>query len=363
MNEPEVKEENQPEVKEPLESEAIAKELDALEQKLDSEANPKPEEKNEEAVPPAKVEEKAAEGAEDEEPIPDKPGKEWFFKERQKRKQQREQFEAKILELSEKTKTLEERVSKPAEETLEKQERPQAQAGDIFRIYAKAANGEFTGNDQMGLSAEEQNARCLALAKQAILEEYDSSELEQVVREAHGGMFGSQGAEIAQMANQALSLALVRERKSERQEGVEREAQLKEKQQAEAEAQEMYTKYPAFKDKDSPEFKHISIWATKWAGESDAQGKITKAGKLSPEQVKHVVAHPMLLAELVLQDYRAGLYEGVLAQKQQLETKIDRSRQPEAGGRPSSVSGNVEPNSSAEILRKLQDQFPGAIPD
>jgi len=332
----------------------------AVEEQEQKEADQKPEEKVDAALPAVKADDqKADEPAvveqakqEDDEAIPDKPDKNWFIKERQKRKELKAEYEAQLKALQDRLQAVEEAAKQPAKETEKKQ--GDVNPAEIFRLHARAKLGEFQGDPAKGMSAEEQNALVLKHAQSAIEREFDVDEIEKVLIDASDGKFGPYSAEIAEVAKSALPLAMRREQKSAMEMSKQQALVEEMRKTAQAELEQVVVKYPQFKDQTSDEYKHVAKWNLKWVGEIDPKtGRITKPGLLDPEAAQRVLTHPAVHAELVLQDLAAEKYRGTLAQKQRLESSIVKSRQPESGGRPSSSSAH-EPGSSNAILAELE---------
>lgn len=289
---------------------------------------------------------------EDDEPIPDKPGKEWFIRERQKRRELKAEYDARVKELQDRLQSVEGRVSEAAQQKPTSTA-PQVRASEVFRLYAKAKLGEFTGDAQKGMSAEEQNALVLRHAQSAIEREFSVDEIEEVLNDAAGGKLGPYSAEVAEAAKLALPIAMLRERKTQGESDKQRTVVEAMRRTAEQEIAKVVEKYPAFKDSNSEEYKHVAKWNAKWVGEIDPSGKITKPGLLSEDMARHVLTHPALHAELVLQDLASERYHTTAAENQRLKSQVEKTRQPESPSRPQ-AGGEPHPGSSEAILAELE---------
>ena len=364
-----------PAVETPKESDAILEKIDKLEAELDTGAKPKPTpaEKQEVAAPPAqaKPEEKPPVQAETKPPEPgptededdlvppDKRDNSWYARQRRKGREERDKriaAEAKAAELEKRVSELSSRqqADQPPKQGTSVQGDPRA--ADVFRVYAKAKAGEFTGNSTLNLSADEQNARVAQEAMRAIEHEFDVSDIETVLDEAGRGMFGVHSDEIAQAARSALPLAIARELKRRDSDESERANASVAQERRLAELRETVSAHPEFKDESSPVFKHIDPWMKKYVGEFTQDGKLVKPGLMPMEAARFVLEHPMVQAQLVKNDYFASQYSALLAEKQRLESQLNQSRQPESGGRPAGAGGS-EAAGSRGILAKIEEQF------
>jgi hypothetical protein len=225
----------------------------------------------------------------------------------------------------------------------------------VFRVYAKAKAGEFAGNLEMGLSADEQNVRVLQSSRDAIEREFSVSDLREAINDANKGLFGVYSDEIASVARQALPLALAREMSNQEEVQKYRKDQEQETAKRIEELRQTVEKHPEFKDSNNPIYKHVEPWMKKWIGESDSAGRITKPGLLAPQVSQFILQHPLVQAELVKQDFYSTQFTSTLSEKQRLETEINKLRQPESGGHPAGSSS--EPTGSAATKAKLEAEF------
>ena len=358
---------------EPTPSEITMGKIEALADKMEKDVKPEakpaenvvvpPTEEKPKETPVAEPEKKAATPevkppSEDEDDLvpPEKRDNSWYARQRRKYQHERDErikAEARLAE-------VEKQREQPLRQTPDQTPTPgnresDVKASDVFRVYAKAKAGEFAGNPTLGLSADEQNVRVLQSSRAAIDKEFDVSELQEALDDAEKGLFGVYSEEIANAARQALPLALAREMKKTSTQQSEKEKFEASQAQRMTELRETVEKHPEFKDDKSPIFKHIKPWTDKWIGEFDAKGNLVKKGLMDPQVGLFVLQHPMMQAELVKQDYYSGQYSMTLAEKQRLETVINKSRQPESGGRPAGAESAL--GGSAAIKAKLEEQF------
>ena len=357
-----LEQEQAPKVEQGDELPKLEAQLEAIVEKAEKEETVQPSVEEVKADLPAvkkeepKVEPTAVEPAkqDEEEEVPEQPTKEWFIRERQKRAKQKEEFAAQLAEMQSKLQAVETTVKETRVGPKDEKGQRDVDPTEIFRLHAKAKLGEFQGDTARGMTAEEQNALVLKHSQSAIEREFDVDEIEKVLADAKEGKLGPYSAEVEEIARQALPMAMLRERRQAGEATRQQQSFDQLRRNAEAELASVVEKYPKFKDSSSDEYKHVAKWNAKWVGEIDpSTGKITKPGLLAPEVASHVLSHPAVHAELVLQDLAAQRYQGTLAEKNRLETVVSKTRQPESGGRPASGS-KQEPGSADAILAELE---------
>tara|TARA_R110000822_G_scaffold24827_4_gene75429 strand:- start:4249 stop:5337 length:1089 start_codon:yes stop_codon:yes gene_type:complete len=227
-----------------------------------------------------------------------------------------------------------------AKEAPSQNEVQQATASDVMVALVKAKLGELDD----GVDSE----MVTRLAEEAISLDLSSSELTSVLAEARKGQLGENSDLIAAEVQQAILIAQDRERsdvigeETSSREHQEELNQLNENRIAELKTIE--THMPEFVNPDSPEFKAIPEWMERNIGTFDADGKIAKAGIMSPSVAQYMIAHPIEICKQVAQE----VSRSSVKQTQQQSRIAAQRRAIALGDSPVSATPGVQPNQSGK---------------
>lgn len=345
------------------ESDSIAREIEQLGEKLsggeveakgtepektESAAPTAPEKKPEEQQPPIDAEK-------DDDVPPEKRDNAWHARQRLRLKAERERANALELKVRELEAQRSQPSPSPEREQPEKQEASKPNVSTVATWLVTALNNGFQGNPAAGLNAEQHNRQVAELSRKALVNEYDESAIIDLIEKAERKEFGDQSDDVLAVARDILPRVIAKDNMARKRQEQERSTVNAQATAQKAELLKVVEKHPEFRDANSAEYKHIGAWMNRWIGERDAQGNQTKPGLLSREAAAYVTSHPLLQAELVKLDLRAGSVDALKQENEKLKQQLEKYRQPESGGRPS--SGSPAARDSDGVKAELEKQF------
>ncbi len=329
--EPEKQEDVEPEVKEPVKEEEQPEPAEV-------EAG----EASDEGEPEVKAEEEL-----------DTPANKAFAEMRIEKKALKEKLEAQEAEFNAKLAALEARISEPTTQP----EQPKVTAQDAFNVLRVAREGGYASDAE-----NQQNER---LALEAI-SQLSAAELAPVLQGAINNQYGDLSGEIAQVANQAVTLAQTRESQDNKLATEEQNKQTEVlKQKSEQHAKELSSvkeSDPTIFDPDHEDYKKFAEWVEKNIGKVNATGTgFEVKGSLPEYMVNELLFHPadqvkMFRSQTSKADQSE--LEKARAELAAIKKKHNIIDSPETGSKRSSAQVKTKSNRSADdILNDFKKRY------